>query len=144
MSVSGGKPMNGIYFDFARCKCGHSTPIQPSTIAILDPDRKSLGMEIVAPFVACAKCKRVYRAENDKLESMPMLEGLEPYNPGAPMRLVSVSIECDWVDCSERITVIAVVNATATELEKEKATWIFAGVKCPKDHDYPWTLTFRG
>ena len=68
--------MNAIYLDFAQCRCEYRTPIQPSTIAILGADRRSLGMDIETPYVACDGCKRIYQVENDKLESIPTPEGL--------------------------------------------------------------------
>jgi hypothetical protein len=129
--------MNAIYLDFAERKCGHRAPIQPSTIAILDADRKSLGMEIGPQFVACESCKRVYQVET--LLSRPTPSGLSPYNPDAPMHVFRMNVLCGVTGCETPLSVIAVRNrnTSAEALLAESAGWTWEGLICPSGDAIP-------
>jgi hypothetical protein len=119
--------MSTMFVDFAICPCGEQTAIQPSTPVI--PNVRPQPSETIGGsiFVACPKCKRIYRFDTAYLVSVPTTKGLAPYNPDSPIRVFQVPIECDGLNCGTLATVFVTLSATTThvELEKEKATWIF-------------------
>jgi hypothetical protein len=127
--------------DFVRCKCGHPTPLRPSTLAPeeTDPRWKETDDEPVA--VACIQCKRVYSAAGLPVESILTEYGVSPYDPEAPMRVFRVFLECDEIGCNSPLRVIAVrkSDTTVEALEKEKrTTWTWRELKCPSDHPISW------
>src|SRR2546427_8801205 len=88
--------MNAPYvLDFARCPGGHPTPIRPSKPAPEEADQKWTESGSEPLFVACSRCKRVYRVEYHQLESRSSSYGLHPYHEEARLHVFQVPIECD-------------------------------------------------
>jgi hypothetical protein len=71
--------------EFARCRCGHPTPIRLSRLALEEGDQQWIKKDDPLVVVACGECQRVYSFETQKLEEYPSEYGLNPYNPEAPM-----------------------------------------------------------
>lgn len=126
--------MNATYLDFAQCRCGYRTPIRPSKPVIPNEDQEWTGTDDEFLFVACSECKWVYSVETKNLVEAQSLWGLEPYNPGAPMRLFPVSLPCDEAGCGTQLPVIAVrkSNTSAAALQAEIANWHTEGLRCPQ------------
>jgi len=120
--------------DFATCRCGFRTPIQPSTPATEAADRRWIETGGELPFVACMGRKRIYKPQ--VLESDASIDGLSPYHPGAPLHVCQESIECAEALHCLPITVIAVRSSDTIveDLQQEKTEWKGKGLKCPRGH----------
>jgi hypothetical protein len=128
------------YFDFLRCKCGYPTQLRPPTFAPEETDPIWTNLDETSAFVACIRCKRVYRVADLLMESIPATQGLAPYDPEAPMRVFLVPLGCDELGCEAQRIVIAVRrhDTGPPELGGEAATWVWADLKCPEGHEIPW------
>lgn len=135
--------MNEVIFEFAQCKCGYRTPIQPSTSAILNADQRSLRLRIDTAYVACAACRCIFEVDDGNLKSLSLREGLAPYSPSAPMQRFIVPIRCEELDCHTPIRVIAVRKSDTTEADvrAESEQWSGRRLRCPGGHvqDFPPT-----
>lgn len=126
--------MAATYLDFATCRCGYRTPVRPSKPATKEADQKWTETGGDLPFVACSKCKRIYKPQG--LETGPSTDGLSPHHPNARLHVFHVSIECaEGLNCPP-IEVIAVRNSDTSgeDLQKETARWKGKGLKCPRGH----------
>jgi len=123
-------------FDFAKCPCGHSTPIRPSTHALPEDDQKWLAEGVA---VACSGCMRVSKVEMGKLEPKQTPDGLSPYIPDAPTHRFVALLPCDKAGCKTLLQIFAIRSTTtsAAELQEEKADWWWEGLTCPTEHPIP-------
>jgi hypothetical protein len=126
------------YLEFAKCRRGHYTPIRPAKPVIPGDDRKWIETETEndPELFACNECKRIYKLDKDDLEVLSSPLGLEPYNPGAPIRRFDLSLPCDELNCESHIPVIVVLNSDTSgeALQKEMAELRGAGLKCLDGH----------
>jgi hypothetical protein len=122
--------------EFARCRRGHHTPIRTAKTASPIEDQKSTETENDPEFFVCNECRKIFPIEDENLVTLPGPSGLEPYNPGAPIRRFVVSLRCDEELNCPPIRVIAVLKSdtTAEQLEKEIATWSGRALRCPNGH----------
>jgi len=131
-----------IYLDFATCPYGHSTPIRPSRPAPEGVDQKWTQTESVPLFVACSRCKRVYKIEDHQLKSRPSTCGLSPYHEEAQLHVFEVPIDCDDPAHEFQLPVIAVRNADTIGEDAQKWRWADGHEsKCPLGHEIslpPW------
>jgi hypothetical protein len=125
--------------EFAKCQCGHPTPIRPSRLALQEGDQKWIKKDDPLVVVACSECKRVYSFETQKLEEHPSEYGLSPYNPEAPMHAFPMHIPCAQASCRRPLPVIAVRKRdTKPEvLQAETDYWWWEGLTCPSGHAIP-------
>jgi hypothetical protein len=123
-------------FDFAKCPCGHSMPVRPSTHALPEDDQKWSAKGVT---VACSKCKRVATFEMEELESKQTPDGLSPYIPDAPRHRFVALLQCDKAGCKTPLQIFAIRNTstTAEVLQEEKADWWWEDLTCPKGHALP-------
>ena len=128
--------MNMILFDFAECRCGHKTPIHPAMLAIAGENRKWIEIADSPVFFVCSGCKRIFELDLGNLATGSTLAGLEPYNPGAPMKRFDEELPCEVELHCTPIQVLAILKAdtTAKELEAEKSTWRGRALRCPRGH----------
>jgi hypothetical protein len=128
------------YLDFAVCRCGFRTPIQPSMTAT----KKEAGSKMdrtgeELSYVACGSCRRIYKPL--ALEIGPSSDGLSPFHRNAPLHVFREFIECTEELTCLPITILAVRKAdtNAEELGMEKNGWSGTGLKCARGHlqSYP-------
>ena len=128
--------------DFAFCPCGERTPIRPSTLAILDGGPQLSKTYTDPIFVACTKCKRVYKFDTAYFLPEPTTMGIGPYSPEAPMTVFQVPIECDALNCKARLLVHALLKSGTTDAGIEEATmwWSTSELFCPSGsgHMFQW------
>lgn len=131
-----------IALEFAICRCGFRTPIQPSMIGSEAANQKWIETGGELPFVACEACKRLYRPM--ELEIGPSTDGLSPYRVRALQHVFHVSIPCDELGCESPIEIIAVRSFDTSEeaLQKETAQWK-GNVKCPYGHMQPFPSAWK-
>jgi nitrite reductase/ring-hydroxylating ferredoxin subunit len=134
--------MNTIWFDFACCRCGEQTAIQPSIPESTSERLLLSGTATRSIFVACPKCKRVYTFDTGYLISQPTTQGFAPYNPDAPMRVFPVSMKCDELNCEAQLLIHVMMNANTTDeqLRKEMADWNWSEfyLRCEFGHLQPY------
>ena len=123
-------------FDFANCRCGHSTPIRPSTHALPEDDQKWSAKDVT---VACSECKRVSTFEMEELEAKQTLDGLSPYIPDAPIHRFVLLLQCGKAGCSTPLPVFAIRSTSTTDadLQEEKVGWWWEGLTCPNGDTIP-------
>lgn len=129
--------MSCVCLDFAKCECGHSTPIRPTRIAPPSSTQTKTGAGPSSVFVACAECKQVFEA--DEPEPRPSMKGISPYSSDAPLHVFSVSLRCKEPDCKTPLVVLAVRNrdTSSEEIRGETAAWTWEGLVCPSGHWLP-------
>jgi hypothetical protein len=130
------KPFNDspFFLEFATCRCGFRTPVQPSMSDSEVTNQKWIETGGELPFVACSQCMRLYKPQ--ALEIGPSTDGLSPYHTGALLHVFHVSISCaEGVNCLP-ITVIAVRNSSTSDemLKKEADGWRGRDLQCPSGH----------
>lgn len=131
--------MTPVRFDFAKCTCGHLSPIRPTSSAPREPDPRWSGMDTNPLIVACSACKLVSKFLPNQLQEIDTEMGVAPYNPEAPMRVFRVPIECDEIDCRAQGEVLVTLSATTTavELAKEMVSWWWKDLTCLSEHPIP-------
>ncbi len=122
------------FYLFAKCRCGFSTPIQPSTHGIEAKDQRWIETGNELPYVVCEGCKRIY--EPLERDILPLSSGLSPYREGAPWHVCQEFIPCGEGHSCLPIPVIAVRNSDTTdaEIEKEKPQWRGRALRCAHGH----------
>jgi len=132
-----------MFFDFARCTCGHLTAIRPSKILTPNVNQQPIDTDEDPVIVACIECKCVAEFEIDDLQSYPTPQGYGPYNPDAPTRVFQVPIKCDDLHCdSQRLTHV-VLNANTSDeellVEQKKWRWKEGDLTCERSgHVIPY------
>jgi len=131
-----------VYVDFAFCPCGERTAIQPTKPVIPDTNPQPYESVEGSIFVACPKCKRVYKFDTGYMLALDTPSGVAPYSPEAPMRVFRVPMKCDELNCEARLVIHAMLNASTTDeqLRKEMAAWNWSEsyLRCEFGHPQPY------
>lgn len=127
--------------DYAECpRCGHSTPIQPSTFSSVGEHRKWTKTDTVTEFFLCSVCNRAAAIPEQGLKPLPSSEGLFPYHEDAPIRVFEVPIECDELNCKAQATLFVVRSRETSDaaVREESEKWILDDMRCPAGHRLSW------
>jgi hypothetical protein len=133
--------MNTFCLEAVSCKrCQRLCYFRQASFAWPEDDPRWSESDTPPPVVACVECKRVYDYRGQKPKGVPSPEGLAPASPHASMRVFEVLFECDELDCTAQLLVIAVLKSStsAEELQNEKDRWRLVDLKCPVGHVVPW------
>jgi hypothetical protein len=137
--------MNTVLADFAVCPCGEQCPVRPTKPARsnVNPPWSETGGHSI--FVACWKCKRIYKFDTDSLVSLPINWDLAPYNPDSPMHIFHAYIRCDDPNCETPIEVLAIRNSSTSleALQKETTEWRGENLRCPNGHMQSYPLEWK-
>src|SRR2546427_149551 len=119
--------------DFAKCPCGHSNPVRPSTLSLPGDGQKSSEPDVT---VACSECSLVSTFSADELEPKETMYGLSPCNPDAPLHVFRMTLLCDMVGCKTPLVILGVRKRDTEQeaLGEETKIWRWEGLRCPSGH----------